>query len=450
MRRLWLAAAGCLLLAALSLLLVPAAPGYDAWAWLLWGRELGRLELDTVAGPAFKPLSVAVTALLAPAGGAAPELWLAVARAGAVAAVVLAFVAARRTGAGVLAPVAAAGLLLTGGFLRHAAVGDTEPLLVALVLGAFLLALDGRHRAALGVAALAALVRPEVWPFLALYGLWRWRADRGIVAAIAVAVPAAWFVPELAGSGELLRSTERARIPNPGQPATADVPAFETLATAASVVLLPSALLALASRGAGALPAAAGAAWIAVVAAMSQAGFSGEPRYLVPGAALIAVSAGAGAARLWGAARSRPVAPLLAGAALLGLFALLALPRAGDLADIGSRLAYQRTLATDLERAIDRAGGRERLLACGRPAVGRYRGTLLAWHLDVPKRLVQADGRPGDVTFRSRLTAAGPASPPPRGALVARTGTWELTARCARRLNAGGHRRALVWHAVAP
>jgi hypothetical protein len=62
--------------AAASLLLLPAAPGYDAWMWLLWGREVaGGGTLSTVDGPAFKPLPVAVCALLAPLGAAAPWLW---------------------------------------------------------------------------------------------------------------------------------------------------------------------------------------------------------------------------------------------------------------------------------------------------------------------------------------------------------------------------------------
>ena len=48
-------------LAALSLL-APHAPGYDPWAWLIWGRELAQGGLDTREGPAFKPLPVLVDA----------------------------------------------------------------------------------------------------------------------------------------------------------------------------------------------------------------------------------------------------------------------------------------------------------------------------------------------------------------------------------------------------
>jgi MFS family permease len=78
-------------LAALSALVIAPAPSYDPWAWLLWGREIVHGTLSTAEGPAFKPLPVAVTALLAPLGEAAPVAWVIVARTGAVLAVLLAF-----------------------------------------------------------------------------------------------------------------------------------------------------------------------------------------------------------------------------------------------------------------------------------------------------------------------------------------------------------------------
>ena len=83
--------AAAVAVAALSALLVAPAPSYDPWAWLLWGRELSAFELSTAEGPAFKPLPVAVTALLSALGGAAPAVWVIVARTGAVLAVWLAF-----------------------------------------------------------------------------------------------------------------------------------------------------------------------------------------------------------------------------------------------------------------------------------------------------------------------------------------------------------------------
>ena len=50
--------------------------------------------------------------------------------------------------------------------------GNSEGLLVALCLWALERHLDGRRRDAFLLGFAAGLLRPEVWPFLALYGLW--------------------------------------------------------------------------------------------------------------------------------------------------------------------------------------------------------------------------------------------------------------------------------------
>ncbi len=98
---------------------------------------------------------MAVSALLAPAGDAAPALWLLVARAGAIAAVLLAARLAWRLAGGSLlaAAVARRGVALTAGWWWHAAVGNAEGLFVALAFGAFDRALDGRHRVALALGS---------------------------------------------------------------------------------------------------------------------------------------------------------------------------------------------------------------------------------------------------------------------------------------------------------
>ncbi|MGH2944646.1 MAG: hypothetical protein ACRDLN_17935, partial [Solirubrobacteraceae bacterium] len=72
-RRISCVVALCLGLAAASLA-VADEPVYDAWAWLVWGRELAHLELDVSSGPAWKPLTVALAAPLSLAGDAAPQL----------------------------------------------------------------------------------------------------------------------------------------------------------------------------------------------------------------------------------------------------------------------------------------------------------------------------------------------------------------------------------------
>src|SRR3712207_698124 len=88
-------------LAAASMLLVAPAPSYDPWAWLLWGREIAELRLSTAEGPAFKPLPVAICAVLAPLGDdIAPHAWVLLARVGAALALLAAFDLARRLSGG--------------------------------------------------------------------------------------------------------------------------------------------------------------------------------------------------------------------------------------------------------------------------------------------------------------------------------------------------------------
>jgi len=87
-------------LAALSLALVAPAPSYDPWMWLLWGREVAEASLDTRDGPAFKPLPVAVCALLAPLGAAAPVAWVLLVRTAGLVAVYLAWRVGRRLAGG--------------------------------------------------------------------------------------------------------------------------------------------------------------------------------------------------------------------------------------------------------------------------------------------------------------------------------------------------------------
>jgi hypothetical protein len=432
---------GAALLAALSLL-APSQPGYDAWAWLVWGREAAALELDTVDGPAWKPLPVAITAGLSAAGDAAPALWLLVARGGAIAAVLLAARLARRLAGGSWAAAVAAGggVALSAGWAWHGAVGNSEGLFVALVLAAGLGVLDDRHGRALALGALAALLRPEAWPFLGAYGLWLWvrrPALRPWALAGAALLPVLWFVPEWPGSGDLMRSSQRARVPNPGAPATAARPLLASLERAAAIPLLPLLAAALVpALPAGrrrwplrlppaAVPAAAGAAWVALVAVMAEAGYSGESRYHLPGAALIAVTGGVGLAR---AVQGRRAAALAAGVVVLAFAAIRAEAITGEL----RRAADEAALFGSLGEAVARAGGRASVLACGRPVVGRYRGPALAWALHVPKRRVAFTAAHGGMVFRSRIRSGATLQPEAAAGapVVARSARWEVRSPC--------------------
>jgi hypothetical protein len=176
---------------------------------------------------------------------------------------------------------------------------------------------------------------------------------------------------------------------------------------------------------------------------MAQAGFSGEPRYALPGVALLAVAGAAGLARALAREettdraqpdRSSPRWRLALGATAAAAV-LSAAPALAELRDVRDAQAHHWALARDLDAAVRAAGGREEVLACGRPYVGRYRGPLMAYALDVTKRTVEPDAAPHapGVVFRARLTAASapaPAAGPPFRA-AARAGEGEVLRSCA-------------------
>ena len=240
-------------------------------------------------------------------------------------------------------------------------------------------------------------------------------------------------------------------MPGPGAPALAEHPALEAVLRAVAIPLPSMALgavalaLLAARRGRGQpaavralLPAAAGTAWIACVALMSEAGFSGEERYLIPGAALVSVSGGAGMGLL---ARRLAGRGSRSGMAALGLAALVAVAahplgqRLRALPGQADRLAHSAALASDLEAAVAAVGGEAAVRACARPYVGPYRGPLLAWRLRTHKAEIGFRPAGTGVVFRSRLRAWGPPAPdvPAGFERVATVGEWQVWANCAGR-----------------
>ena len=405
--------AGICALAALSLL-APYEPLYDAWAWLVWGRETAGLDLDTTAGPSWKPLPVVVTTVLSPAGDAAPALWLFVARAAGLAAVALAWklasslsipaqqtarlsprtVRRARLGAGL---VAAAGLILLfdpfTSWTRQFAGGLSEPLLVALVLGAVDRALADRHGQALALGLAAALLRPEAWPLFGAYLLWTWRhrpeLRRWIVAA-AIGLPALWLVPDLLASGDALTGADRAREGT----GSALPEAVEALGRAFE---LPLAALWVGAAAcvAGAwrdrereilVLAGGAAAWLAIVAALSALGYAGLPRFFAPAAAIVCVLGAVGLLRLAVAAatgaegRARPalalVVLLAAGIVVQGAVRAAEIP--GEL----DRARAQGTAVDDLEAAVKGVAA-DSVVACPPPSITDFLFVPpLAWDLE--------------------------------------------------------------------
>jgi hypothetical protein len=472
--RLYLALAGLALVIAALSLLIPSTPSYDPWAWLVWGREIVHLNLHTAGGPTWKPLPVIFTTVFSLFGSAAPDLWLVVARAGALMAVAMTFKVAWRvtrdivvqpteTRGGarwlVLAPVAfaalvaAASLVNSRGFVTDNALGYSEGLMTALVLIALDRHLDGARRQAFVIGFFAALDRPELWALWGPYGLYLWWKDpraRALVASLFVLVPALWFLPELWGSGHLFRGVTRAQHVRSNSAALAKCPfCTEFRGHAWPRVMFRIKIVALLAMGAAAwglwrtreswwrrapllagtrgrlvllVVGAGGWLWWIGIAVLTQAGFSGNDRYLVLGSALISIAGGVGWG--WGAVAAATLAARFSGAVgrhlvtasgvavALALIVLIAAPpwigpSVIDVPATHRALVYQAHLREDMTAVVQRLGRRS-ILACGTVMTEGFQVPMLAWNLGVHTIRIEAPpaepggGTPPSVIFQTR------------------------------------------------
>jgi hypothetical protein len=396
----------CVVVAAASLP-VASALSYDAWGWLLWGRELiGPLPFTTMGYPSWKPLPGLVSVPLALLGDVAPWVWLLIVRSGAAAAVFLAYRLGRRAAgpwAGVLAAVT---LLLLPGWLFEAGIGESEPLLTALLLGALDRHLEKKDGTGLGLAFLAALLRPESWPLLAVSGYVSWRrrpALRPWVGAALVAVPALWFGGDYVGSGSPFTGGHLARISKQGHliQRGGDFPPLVVLERALhllpAVVLagVPVALVAGLRRRDPLVPALCAAAvlWTLEVAVMAGLGYPGIERFLFPAGAAAAI---AGAAGLLTVIRAPPGGPARAAVAGVVVTAL-AVSSAGladrpgqETASIEHRGDLAQSLTTILATAPPDA-----FRSADRVSVEGIETTALAWRLGIVPHNLGHPGTPG-------------------------------------------------------
>jgi hypothetical protein len=450
--------AGCFLAASLSLLL-PSEPSYDPWAWLVWGREIPLFNLDTTGGPSWKPLTVAITMVFAPltevSDSIPPALWLIVARAFGLLAIVLAFRLAARLagpprwaqiGAGL---VAAAALALSPQWLRYMAHGNEAPMAVALMLWGVERHFDGARGQAFLLGILACLVRPEIFPFVAVYALFLWRAEparRLFVAGLLALLPLLWLVPEWIGSGNPLDAGRQATSEPSWSLSRADRPWEAALERAHRLTTLQLELAALAAVAFAVRArdrtilvfAGVAVAWLCLYVGMTQAGFSGSPRYLLPTIVIVCLLAGVGVVRIVQlaatlAGRLRvPRAAVAGGAAAAALLVLGAWPyldaRQSDLRRQADTAAELTDLHEDLEDAVAAAGGRDRVNAVGEPAVNRAFHTHLAWTLHVPIRNIEL-GHGQALVFDANTTLSAPAPIKrriPFRDVITRVGDWEV------------------------
>ncbi len=200
-----------------------------------------------------------------------------------------------------------------------------------------------------------------------------------------------------------------------------------------------------------------GLGWFVLIALMTQAGFSGNDRYLVLGAALIDIAGGAtfgwaavGLARLarrQGRVALTPVAAAGGGLAAMALCYVFVPNWVGsnliNIPRTHRAIVYQARLRTDAAYALRQAGGRAKVLACGSVMTEGFSVPLVAWTLDAKMLRVEASpqtgapvGAPPNVIFQTRATRHATLLPSLRNwpgthyRLVARNETFTVYAHC--------------------
>ncbi|MHB8693032.1 MAG: hypothetical protein ACYDHH_17480 [Solirubrobacteraceae bacterium] len=394
---------GTVLLIAISAVLTSIAavkPAFDAYGWLVWGRQALHLSLNTDSAPSWKPLPFLFTLPYALLGRAALWLWMTTVLAGSLAAGVFAARIAHRLTSDcaryarvAAAAFAALGVLGIEGYSHFVLIGYSDPMLVTLTLAAIDARLSGRPRLAWWLLVLLSLGRPEAWPVTALYGAWLWRSessDRPLRRPVAVgiaAIPLAWFViPAVTSPSWLIAGDVASRA---GAHSGGLIDVLDRFASLYELPMQLAVLLALAlalvRRDGTALILTAGAiVWIATEVAFALHGWPAVPRYMFEPAAVLVVLAAVGIGQLLSLkVRSRP-------ARLVGLAIVLAIvgtlvPHARlrvRLVDNGVKLGQNWSLQLNrLHDVIAKIGGSRAVLSCGRAVSTIPYQPVLAWEL---------------------------------------------------------------------
>jgi hypothetical protein len=404
----------CIALGALSAAILPTVPSYDPWSWIVWGRELtdSHLNFTVGGGPSWKPLPVMFTAVYSLIGGASPTLWVITARIGGlmafVAAYRLAALLATRIGYRRAAPLAGVialiGVALTQEWAYYMFRGTSEPILLGAALWAVDRLIAGRRWQAFMLGVVLALMRPESWPFLILFGAWLfWKEprSRALVILGLLAVPALWFGPPWIGDGQPFIAASHAKDYN-GH--LGPHPLIEVLRRGADLQTVPVLILGLIAvaitwgkeRDKLILGIAAGAtAWWVLVVGMTADGYPGLERFYLPAAALTCVLAGVGvvrlgalagalAGRLGAQAAIRPVAVGTAVAAIA--ISLPFVTNRIDTARAQHGIAQRASTRLDgLDAAVAAVGGHPGVYPCRTSfvAINHSLATALAWKLHV-------------------------------------------------------------------
>jgi hypothetical protein len=457
----FIAAGVSLVLGTASVFTLPSLPGYDSFAWVVWGSELAHHIVAPYesfipgGGPSWKPLPVVFTTVFG-FFGAAPTLWVVFARAAGLFGLFVAYRLASRLAvtprwplAGPIAgALAAFGVLLTSDWMHYMFRATSEPMVVTTTLFAIERHLAGRRVTAYLSGVALVLLRPEAGLFVGLYGLWLLVSDRRVATWLVVilglvAIPVGWFVPPWVASGKPLLASIHARA---YKSHLGPHPLLEVLKRATGLTVWPVTIAALAVTLLAIrtrdwlIVVLAGAAlgYVAIVEAMTLDHYPGLERFMLPAAAVACVLAGVAVGRF----------ATLAGGGLasLGLAAALvaiAIPFFdGRIAKATTERAAAQQAVNDYNwvvAAVDEVGGARRVFPCrtSYAAVNHTAQTALAWALGVPLTRVltvtyvdTSLRRPAFAFFAPRNPVIG-GSPTAfvdglRGQLIGRSAMWKM------------------------
>jgi len=303
---------------------------YDPEGWIVYARELfGPQALNTSGFPAWKPLPVFLIGpfTLLTRGEADVYYWLFITRAASVLTVFAVASLANRFGGRWAALLAGFMVVVSPWWGVDGAIGRDSSVSALFVLCAFLAHYKGWYRWVVVALVAAALMRPEATPLLLVYGVWMWRTHRlawwWAPVGIAVIV-LSWEIPSMLHAG-LNPAQISKNTGGQNSPTHAKFPAGTVVLNAGRQAQpIPAILLVIA--GIAAVYGLVvhrndrfarlwgrsreelsilfiGIAWVLIVAAETQDGYAGNPRYLIPAVALFFVAGSVVAVRLAGSSR---------------------------------------------------------------------------------------------------------------------------------------------------
>ncbi len=401
----WLTALGVVVIAGIIILVTGTRPGYDPYGWLDWGYQTLHGSLNLGGAPSWKPFTYLFNVPYALFGHYALWLWTLTAVSMSIAGALFGGRIAYRlthdhTGgetpryAAIAAAVfAGAGVLGIQQYFHYLLSDQSDPMLVTTCLAAIDCYLSGRLRWAWWLGALTSLGRPEVWPFVGLYGIWLWikvPSTRWMIVVGALGNAFLWFGvptitngrPDIAGQLALRspRELHNNKIVGTWNRFTAEdfwpIHVAALLGVVLAILRRNRTFLVLAAMVLG---------WVVIEIAFALHGFPGVPRYLFEPSGLTAVLAGVTVGWLLrDVSRIHRAIPRWAGIpVVLVLFAVMVPQAISQLRTEHKDIYHERQRTTEISKlaaTINAVGGYQHLIQCGHPVVNVEYVSIMAWY----------------------------------------------------------------------